>query len=390
MSKSKITIFASYNQLDEILEQYDSSKIYTIMNPPRKIIRRLENAPFIEMIALPPYVKAANAGLQEREEILFTLGYFTSLATVDFDLLINILNGGIIISAENNDEYGVRMILAGLLHKLGVNVYYYTSGGNNVPLIHDECFKDLLSNSSKSNSFKSGSSKNIYNESTFNESNNINVPQMTVLMKYISDLPLGEAFIQKSVKNSSENNIKCWGDECLFHLVSRLQLLFPQVNMEDDILGILEKIGLLKFIIDNINYIGLINQGHYLPSIFGEKKEDMTLSLSERLGRILLSRQAVTSQFVKTIIELSSDIVRKHYVEQSKSIIDKNVINKNVIDKNVINKNISSKNKKAKKYISTNNASVNNASTNDVSKNGSSKSAVSKSDSKNSGSKNSE
>ena len=292
-NKNRKIIFGSYVNLDNMLQQYKSCDIYTIEKPPRKISRRLYDSPFIEMIALPPYVASANKLLQQnsyesffestmndifqlnnlsyfskntsyltdtsnlkstshltndksdselQQQLLFTLGYFASLATVDFDKLINTLSSKIIISSEKNDEYGVRNILGSILGKLGCSIYYYDSGN--------------LSNVAFNSEYKN------------------------------------------------------WTDECINLVFGKLKLMFPKVEIDDPLEIIMDHMGLIKFRMDNIVLIDQVNNGHYIPTVFNEKEEDMNLPLVERLGRILISRQAISSKYVQTIIEVSAALIR--------------------------------------------------------------------------------
>lgn len=310
--KNQIVVFASYDQLDDILKIYESKNIYTIEKPPRKISRRLYNSPFIEMITLPPYLStlihitnpsplsdsnmlsnqhilqqdistASNikdsihdndlsniALISMREEILFTLGYFTSLASTDLVQLPLILANKVIITSKKNSIYGAHTILVYVLAKLGCRVCYYSESN----LLTSEWNDAVIDDDSDDS--------HSQNEGYINTLDKLN--------QYISNL--------------SFQDYATWADECTANVINRLRLLFPLVNEEDNLTSTLDKTGISKFKFDNVALINRINSGHYIPSIFKEKEENTILSTSERLGRVLLSRQAVTSQFVSAVIDI--------------------------------------------------------------------------------------
>ena len=258
-NKNKVVVFGSYKQIDDILNYYSTDNVVTIELAPRKVTRRLNQSIFYEMLAIPPYVISASSMLVQKEDLLFTLGYFTSLATADFDILSETFINKIIISAENNDEYGPRMIIAFLLNRLGYKTYYFDTS----PLRKEE--------------------KTYWSNLAFND--------------YYST----------------------WVEECIENVISRLKVIFPQVNITSSLDDILECTGLMKFRNDNIKFITQVNSGHYYPSLFGESIEDDNLSLLELQRRIMLTRQSISSQFTKTVIELSTDVINKFYQSQETS-----------------------------------------------------------------------
>lgn len=259
--KRKVVVFGSYKQIDNILNYYPTDDVITIELAPRKITRRLNQSIFYEMLAIPPYVISASSMLVRKEDLLFTLGYFTSLATADFDILNEVFSNKIIISAENNNEYGPRMIIAFLLNRLGYETYY------------------------------------------FDVSNISNLKDTNI---YYSNLAFNDCY-------------NTWTEECIDNVVARLAVIFPQVNINSSLDDILECTGLMKFRNDNIKFINLVNSGHYYPNLFGESVENEDLLLLELQRRIMLTRQSISSQFTKTVIELSTDIINKFYQSQSMS-----------------------------------------------------------------------
>ena len=269
-----MVIFGSFNQIDDILKQFKSEDVITITKSPRRITRRIFNSPFIEPITLPPYISSANNLLKNKEEIIFTLGYFASLATTDYYAFINLIENKVLISEEENDEYGAKNILIAFLYKHGYkDIYYFDKEIKNTP----------------------------FNNIELRYLNNIN--------------DIDKDLIKRLTRDTAYTlfDIDSYAKECSISTISRLQQLFGYISLNDSLPIILEQTGLKKFIDDNKNYIDAVNLGHYIPSLFDEIKEDNTLSPAERCSRVLTSRQAITSQFVQTVISVSADIIRSAY-----------------------------------------------------------------------------
>ena len=193
------------------LDKFIHKNILVLSLPPRKILRRIFPIAYNNMLAIPPYILAAKIKLdnihkrktqkkfdeleiinndllkmnnkvnkniqknnkkenyKDKEKLnmaIFTVGYITSLASslnpyifkqADIDLSKMKLNNILILSEEEINEFGARMILIGYLSSLG---FHCIELGN---IVNNDIINQYINNKLNEEFFNENILSNIYN-----------------------------------------------------------------------------------------------------------------------------------------------------------------------------------------------------------------------------------